>query len=378
MAPAQTRFAQDVTSYRKKLDIRECILLAQKAAGKNFAAQVGDIFRLTRSDGKLQAQDYYTYGLYDDRAHSFADKRRFLSDRIHYKIIQRCCDPHWWAAADDKFLAYTLLEGCGAPTPDTRAIYCNSPRNFGLVPTLATEAALTDFLKSNGNEPLFAKPLAGVGSFGAYLIEGCSDGEITLFGGETMAPDAFARMLDAEQGYLFQSVLRPHPELVKFGEVASTVRVILIMENGRPEILHTVWKIPAEGNFADNFWREGNLLGAVNIDTGAVERVVRGVGPWQEEIVDHPDTHARILGATLPDWRKLIDLCLDSAAIFGPIRYQSWDIALCPEGPVIVEVNTGSSFSLSQVARGEGFLTERFGAFLTGCGYKLKNPPRAA
>jgi hypothetical protein len=45
---------------------------------------------------------------------------------------------------------------------------------------------------------------------------------------------------------------------------------------------------------------------------------------------------------------------------------------MCPQGPVVVEVNTGSAFNLSQVAKGEGFLTERFGAFLQRNGFPVK------
>lgn len=106
------------------------------------------------------------------------------------------------------------------------------------------------------------------------------------------------------------------------------------------------------------------MLGAVNSQTGRVERVVQGSGFELAELTVHPDTGALLHGLTLPDWDKAVALCLKYARVFHKIRYQSWDIALCPEGPVIVEVNTGSAFDLSQLATGEGFLTDRFREFL--------------
>ena len=55
--------------------------------------------------------------------------------------------------------------------------------------------------------------------------------------------------------------------------------------------------------------------------------------------------------------------------VFDKLRYQSWDIAICPDGPMVVEVNAGSAFNLSQLAAGRGILTDRFRAFLERCGY---------
>ena len=38
------------------------------------------------------------------------------------------------------------------------------------------------------------------------------------------------------------------------------------------------WKIPAPHNIADNFWRPGNLLAALDRHTGEVKRVTTNVG----------------------------------------------------------------------------------------------------
>jgi 2-phospho-L-lactate transferase/gluconeogenesis factor (CofD/UPF0052 family) len=66
-------------------------------------------------------------------------------------------------------------------------------------------------------------------------------------------------------------VLLPHPALQGITSGTPTVRVIVILEDGRPEILHTIWKIPAAGNVADNFWRPGNLLADIDAATGTVQ-----------------------------------------------------------------------------------------------------------
>ena len=132
------------------------------------------------------------------------------------------------------------------------------------------------------------------------------------------------------------------------------------------EILHAIWKIPVGDNVADNFWREGNMLGLVDAESGRVTRVVQGVGPDHRQVETHPDTGARIIGADLPDWDALTSLCLKHAASLSGLRLQAWDIAMCPEGPVAMEVNIGGDFNLPQLAAGAGLLDERFRKFLDG------------
>ena len=145
--------------------------------------------------------------------------------------------------------------------------------------------------------------------------------------------------------------------------------MILIIEDDQPEIIETIWKIPTGANVADNFWRAGNMLAAVDGDTGQVRRVIRGFGPDLEELDHHPDSGKPLKGLVLPNWDDLRTQCLEFAMVFDKLRYQSWDIAICPDGPMVVEVNAGSAFNLSQLAAGRGILTDRFRAFLERCGY---------
>ena len=75
------------------------------------------------------------------------------------------------------------------------------------------------------------------------------------------------------------------------------------------------------------------------------------------------------MGETLPGWHEVLDLARSVAPIFAPIRYQSMDIAITEAGPLLVEINTGGSFTLPQFASGRGFLTDPVCEFLRDCGY---------
>lgn len=375
-APAQAgpqpRFLQDQVRYKKPFNLAAALTTARARTGKRYGEMVKEIFRLGRGNGKLTPSDYFYFALYDDKRFTWDTKTRFMSDHAHAGVIAKCCERSWWAVADDKLLAYGLLRQAGIAVPETQAVLDRSGRGFAGLRHLTDLDDLSRFLRREAVFPLFAKPLGGVASFGALKILGYADGTLTIDNGETLALDDLAREIGTEQSYLFQTLLRPHPAIAAVSDTVSTIRVMIAIGAEGPKVLRTVWKIPGKGSIADNFWRAGNLLGAVDPLTGRVKRVIQGTGADLAEVTAHPDSNVPLIDRELPDWKRLMDMALTGARLFYPLRYQSWDIAMEAQGPVAVEVNTGSAFNLAQLAWGEGILTDEFCGFLRGCGYKLK------
>ena len=141
-------------------------------------------------------------------------------------------------------------------------------------------------------------------------------------------------------------------------------RVVVVVPSSGPKVTHAVWKIPSATAIADNFWRSGNLIAAIDHKTGRVERAVTGSGSEIIEHDTHPETGAQLVGRELPDWSAVVDTCLRGAQLIAPVGFQSWDIALSANGPVILEANIGSAFNLMQLSQGRGFLTDEFLKFL--------------
>jgi hypothetical protein len=339
--------------------------------GKSLWSQVREIWRLRYGPGKLRPDEYYYYGLFNDRRFAFADKTRFVGRSIQDHIIRQCNDAEWWSIAHDKLVCYGLLAGLGLPVPQTRALYQGEGR-FAAVPVFADPAALAAHLRAGMRYPFFGKPVAGIRSIGVAAVERYdARGDALVFmGGRTVALDGFVKELEVyrKQGYLFQEMLRPHPEVAALcGPRISTVRLIVLLEDGAPAVFHALWKIPVGANPADNFWRPGNLLAALDAADGRVTRVIQGTGADQSELDRHPDTEQPLIGAMLPDWTALTGLCLKAARALPGLRMQAWDIALTDRGPVLVEVNIGGDFNLPQLAHATGLMNERFRTFLERC-----------
>jgi putative polysaccharide biosynthesis protein len=352
----------------QRLNIAECMAFASRHAGKSFVSMVREIFSLGRGFGKLTPEDYFYFRLYDDKKYDFAAKQRFMSDKRHTYVANKCNDVKWWAMADDKLIANIILKGY--PLPDLEAVFSARPRNGG-VSVMHSAQELEHFLMNGARYPLFAKPIYGVQSRGAWSIDAADKPARAVITHDGAKPVAeFAAMIAGSpgDGYLFQRRLDLHPDLaVLCGNNLSTVRLVLIQPDKAPEIIHALWKLRTSDNVADNFWRPGNMLAQLDIESGRILRVVQGVGPSQVELENHPETGKRLLGAVMPDWAKMKAIALECSQIFPKLRYITWDIAPTPDGPIIVEVNPGGAFTLPQVAEGQGILDDKFRAFLRYC-----------
>ena len=119
------------------------------------------------------------------------------------------------------------------------------------------------------------------------------------------------------------------------------------------------------------------MIGALELTTGQITRVVRGTGADMAVNPLHPDTERTIIGTAIPEWDRLATLAKETSRLLPAIRTQSWDIAVTDEGPVPLEVNFGGDLNLAQLASGAGVLDETYRSHLTSCGYKgLSSPGR--
>ena len=366
---------EDVAIVKNKIDIDASMKEATKA-GKSSIGQVIDIMRLSRTTGRLQASEYYYYQLYDDSKYTFEEKTRFASERFGDSVIKACNDVDWHFKSVDKFKAYEYLEAQGFPVPESQAIFYEKDRDFGKLPRLADPSSMRDWLKNDAKFPFYAKPVFGIGSIGNFYVTKFVDDHVILMDGTSLALDEFYEQVDPSHPYLIQTVLHSHEKVTEISPRLSTVRIILYWRDGHPQVLHSLWKITAAESIADNYWRKGNMLAHVDSETGRINRVVSGTGPWLQVHQTHPVSGQSLIGWKLPFWPEIIDMCIEGAKTFSPLRFQSWDIGLAEQGPIAVEVNSGSAMSLPQLATGKGFLTDDFLDFLSNFDYKFKRLPK--
>ncbi|MBT5435139.1 MAG: sugar-transfer associated ATP-grasp domain-containing protein [Alphaproteobacteria bacterium] len=245
---------------------------------------------------------------------------------------------------------------------------------------LKTREALASYLRDGITYPFFSKPVGGSFSLGIVGVEhfdAATDRMQLAGGGDVPVDDYVAALFEAYEagpryhakGFLFEELLRTHPDLETLCGTSSlaTLRVILLIEDGKARLYRVAWKIPAGANQADNYWRSGNLLAPVDIETGLAGMASRGFGLEQEHLEAHPDTGVAIAGFAVPDWSALVELACRATDAFPGMAMQSWDVAPTDKGPYLIEVNGVGDYTLPQIAYGEGLLDDALLAFQRRC-----------
>ncbi len=349
--------------------------LFQKAAaqtGRKPFDMFREYFKLYRSAGKLTIQEYFLYRLYDDQLYGPEEKGLFLSESIHWPMTNSCSDVTWRGATEDKWLAYRILENAGYIVPKTQAVVDSSIRVFGDSLKVDTVSELKAFLSEKARYPIFAKPNRAMCSFGAFMIDKFEDGKALIDHEHWIGVEELRDKIIGDKPYLLQDCATNHPEIAAFSSGLATVRTVNMVSAKRVITPFTVMKIPTGTNIADNYWRSGNLIADIDPKSGEIRRVVSGKGPDIKEHTHSPDTGEELVGKQMPGWAELLNVNESCARHFAPVRYQSLDIALTADGPMVVEINSGGAFDLPQLASGKGMLTDEVMGFFEECGWAFK------
>jgi hypothetical protein len=367
---AKTANVLDIETAQKPLPLPVLLLSIKDKYKKPLPSMLAEIARLSFGPGKVSVEEYLDLRLFDDAGLAGADKAQFVGMRGSKIIGLRVNkDSQWCGVIGDKLTFYTLLNGFGLPTIQQRAFYHPKLQ----LPSLQMLKSLDDlkaYLARETAYPLFAKPTGGSLSLGTLAIDGYdpATGTLRLPGGRTVGVEELYADISTNYrtGYMFQERLIAHPEVAKLcGERIGTVRVYTIQTAKGAEVFRTCWKIAAGNNRADNFWRKGNMLGALDMESGEIKRVIRGYGLDQIEVENHPDTGARLVGTVLPGFREALKLATWAADTFWSLPLIGWDIALTDRGPVLVEANDTPDMRLVEMAERRGVLDDRLKSFMS-------------
>ena len=337
-------------------DTGALIARAAKLSGMSPVAVGRDFMRHARSGRGIEIGDYLRYQLWDRALHPGDAADRFVGARSVWPVAHSVNRQSWWSAAEDKFAMSRIVAADGLPQPRTLAVIDTvSARSYGDLPRIETGRALRDLLLAHPQGGVFAKTLDGMVGAGALAFGPADDHGVEIAGYGKLAWDRVIPKVMGDGAYMIQERLRNHPDLAPFCTGLTTIRLPAFVAGRSVEVPMGVMKLATGGNEACAFWRPGNLVCGLDVDTGEVTRVAGRDGPVVRALPDHPERPG-LIGMTLPFWREVRNLHERAVRLFGAIAYQSTDIALTPEGPVLVELNYAGSFDVLQNGTGQGLL----------------------
>lgn len=338
-----------------ELKLADMLAYAAKKSGRSTLSIGKEFGALNRSFRKINIAEYLRWGLYDDTRFDDAARAQFISNDVHWPIVHKANDPRWQAAAEDKITAATILTAGGVAVPETIAVIDRSARIYPGIEKVATADGLRAVIASHGTSDLFGKMRDGMVSFGAFRVRDADATHITCDGQPPMTYETFMTEFLGGHAYLLQKRLDNHSALAPHASGLATVRMINLVRTEDIYSPFAIISMPQGDNVADTLWRSGNIACDIDIASGAIRTVVRRNGHDIDFLPDHPDTPG-LMGSVLPHWDALREMNDRAARLFGAIGYQSTDIAITQDGPVIVELNYGSGFGLPQNASGRGLL----------------------
>lgn len=354
--------APETTAAPKAKAAVPVIAQVQRDYGVHPLRQIREILAGRWSARRVGSNEYYDLRLFDPE-YSQAEKQAFLGQGA-VNVLNDAMNPGPLVPLrnllNNKLLYTALLAKLGLRTTHTQALVSQSTY-AGEVPTLRDSESIQGFLRDQARYPLFGKPIDGSLSAGSVRITSKTGEDLHLANGTTKTITAFADevMQRYPNGFLFQSALSSHDRIAEMaGPSTACVRVVTVNDGAGIRPAYAVWKLPAPQAMSDNFWQAGSLLALLDLESGRIRSCRRGTGVKTEWFSRHPETGVEITGHTLPLWQETLDLARRAHQIFPEFGICGFDMAITPEGPVIVECNDTPAHMLYQLAAQRGIRTE--------------------
>ena len=219
------------------------------------------------------------------------------------------------------------------------------------------------------NRDLFVKPNVGRGGKGAERWDYIGPGYRNPAGEEIGRDDLFARLAkrSLSEPIIVQPRIVNHSALQPLNNGAlSTVRILTCLdESGHPEVVGAAMRMAIDGNHVVDNLHASGIAAAVDVDSGTL-------GPASDLGADasfgwvdrHPATDAQILGTQLPMWEDVKHFAIRAHGAFADRVIVGWDIAITPDGPMLVEGNGAPDLDIMQRFVRHGLMAARLGVLL--------------
>lgn len=126
----------------------------------------------------------------------------------------------------------------------------------------------------------------------------------------------------------------------------NTLRVVTVLDTD--DTVHFAFigcKMGNNGKFVDNV-ENGGLFCLVDMQTHCLIRPAQALNLTTFDV--HPYTGVKLAGYHIPYIKEVMALCTEAAHVVPQMRYIGWDVAICQDGPALVEGNNYSAHDLGQ------------------------------
>jgi hypothetical protein len=317
---------------------------------KKYVFRLIDLLRWYLRYGEV-LHYYYIFG-FERKSHKQQDE--YLSwvelDRIRESInrilVNREQPQNYRILTFDKFAANNYLNYLGIPCVTNEALIKN-----GYVVWQGGMTAALDSLFTAGLGVLFLKPVDGWGGTGVIRADAAAG--TFRYGGESHTLDELGKVLKGKI-WVVQKEVKQHPEINRISpKTVNTMRIITILKDHKPVFLTSTMRLAAGDSIVDN-WDKGSISVGIDYATGTLmaDGYLKPKGLKIGKCLKHPDTNIELKGFVIPFYKEAVDMCLNGHEYHYGTFMVGWDVAITPEGPIIIEVNCEPTLHAQQLAHG--------------------------
>ena len=347
-------------------DVPQSMRWITRTYGLSMTRQLREMAVLSVSSSRLSPDEYIRYALFRPDM-PMAEKKSFLSVLSAARMNRRLSSPRlrFPALMAHKALAGLYLKGAGIPTTPVLALFAPGAPVPG-IRHLDDAAALARYLADEAPVPCFGKPVDGSYAIGGAAFVGREAGRLLLSDGNAMTPEDFAAAVvrNFPRGYLFQPLLRMHPDLQPIcGPAAGSLRVATLMSPRGPEPLYACFKLPGHGAMTDGPSNEKpNAMAAVDLASGRFLRTQFNSHTNLQDITEAPVAPVPLAEMAIPDIARALDLACQAHLLYPAQGTLGVDVIVTEDGPLIGEVNSNPMPTLYQRSADRGILNPEFRA----------------
>jgi hypothetical protein len=225
---------------------------------------------------------------------------------------------------EDKEVCYQLCEAAKFPLP--KQYICIHPNE-------TYHEDIRSILEENPSEKLIIKPACGKGGKNIVLVSREENEFIVRHKNTKIALEQYV----IKEKSVVQEYLNQHPFLNLIAPSTNTVRLVTLLTRKNDVIVLGAHMRFGIGNaYVDNV-SSGGLKVGIDIGRGCFK------GPAFNQMGSkfscHPTSGFLFDGCQIPLWTSVLELSIRIQKYFSYYRLLGYDLAITPDGPVIIEIN---------------------------------------
>lgn len=230
----------------------------------------------------------------------------------------------------------------GITTGETARVYRNN------------DISLTEYLNTRRNKDTILKKVSGECGDGVYLVEWKEENKSWFVNRKPVDLQSFVMSLGGDE-YIIQDRVIQHDEINKINPYCvNTIRIVTVAD--KKKNVHVFAKFLRVGT--GQGVKDNRATGGYGISINEQGVLSNFAISHNDFITAHPDTGFIFGGFQIPYWDDVVKLVITMHSYLSDIESIGWDVAITPNGPVLIEGN--DNWEISGPQDMEGGLKERW------------------